>query len=95
MGPVPCSNTHCDVTDLVNHGIPIKTQKSEYLVNVMWLFYKLKKCLTYVSQQDAPFPHIAYDYSRADWDGLRDHLRDASWEDIFKLGASAAATKSC
>ena len=28
------------------------------------------------SQQDAPFHHIAYDYSRADWDGLRDHLRD-------------------
>ena len=28
------------------------------------------------SQQDAPFHHIAYDYSRADWDGLCDHLRD-------------------
>ena len=28
------------------------------------------------SQRDAPFDHIAYDYSRADWDGLRDHLRD-------------------
>ena len=38
------------------------------------------------SQQDAPFHRIAYDYSRADWDGLRDHLRDVSWEDIFKLG---------
>ena len=35
MGPVPCTNTHCDVTDLVNHGIPIKIQISEYLVNVM------------------------------------------------------------
>ena len=23
-----------------------------------------------------PFHRIAYDYSRADWDGLRDHLRD-------------------
>ena len=43
------------------------------------------------SQRDAPFHHIAYDYSRADWDGLRDHLRDNPWEDIFKLGASAAA----
>ena len=43
------------------------------------------------SQQDAPFHRIAYDYSRADWDGLRDHLRDVPWEDIFKLGASAAA----
>ena len=28
------------------------------------------------SQWDAPFHHIAYDYSRADWDDLRDHLRD-------------------
>ena len=45
------------------------------------------------SQQDAPFHRIAYDYSRADWDGLRDHLRDVPWEDIFKLGASAAASE--
>ena len=28
------------------------------------------------SQQDALFHCIAYDYSRADWDGLRDHLSD-------------------
>ena len=28
---------------------------------------------------------------RADSDGLRDHLRDISWEDIFKLSASVAA----
>ena len=28
------------------------------------------------SQRDALFHHIAYDYSRADWDGLHDHLRD-------------------
>ena len=47
------------------------------------------------SQQDAPFHRIAYDYSRADWDGLRDHLRDVPWEDIFKLGASAAANEFC
>ena len=33
--------------------------------------------------------------SRADWDGLRDHLRDVPWEDIFKLGASAAASEFC
>ena len=47
------------------------------------------------SQQDAPFHRIAYDYSRADWDGLSDHLRDVPWEDIFKLGASAAASEFC
>ena len=28
------------------------------------------------SQRDALFHRIAYDYSRADWDGRRDHLRD-------------------
>ena len=48
------------------------------------------------SLQDAPFHRRAYDYSHADWDGLRDHLRSfVPWEDIFKLGASAAATEFC
>ena len=28
------------------------------------------------SKRDAPFYRIVYDYSLADWDGLRDHLRD-------------------
>ena len=45
------------------------------------------------SQQDAPLHRIAYDYSCADWDGPRDNLRDVPWEYIFKLGASAAASK--
>ena len=30
------------------------------------------------SQQDAPFHHIAYDYSCAYWDGLCDHLRNVA-----------------
>ena len=47
------------------------------------------------SKRDAPFHHIAYDYSRADWDSLCDHLRDVPWEDIFKLSASAAASNFC
>ena len=45
------------------------------------------------SKQDTPFHCMAYDYSRADWDGLRYHLRDVPWEDIFKLSASAAASE--
>ena len=45
------------------------------------------------SQWDAPFHHIAYDYSRADQDGLHDHLRDIPLEDIFKLNASKAASE--
>ena len=44
---------------------------------------------------DAPFHHIAYDYSCADWDGLNDHLRDVPWKDIFKCHASAAASEFC
>ena len=47
------------------------------------------------SNRDAPFHHIAYDHSRADWDGLRNHLRDVPWEDIFKLSASAVASEFC
>ena len=47
------------------------------------------------SQWDAPFHCIAYDYSRADWEGLHDHFRDVPWEDIFKLSASAAASEFC
>ena len=47
------------------------------------------------SRWDAPFHCIAYDYSRADWDGLRDHLRDVSWGNIFKLSASAVANEFC
>ena len=46
------------------------------------------------SHRDASFDCIAYDYSRADWDCIRDHLRDVARKDIFKLGASAAAAAS-
>ena len=42
------------------------------------------------------FHRIAYDYSRGDWDGFRDHLRDVPWENIdVQLRASAAASKFC
>ena len=41
------------------------------------------------------FHHIPYDYSSADWDGLCDHLRYDLLENIFKLGASAAANEFC
>ena len=47
------------------------------------------------SKQNTPFHCVAYDYSCTDWDGLRDHLRDVPWEDIFKLSASAAASEFC
>ena len=44
---------------------------------------------------DPLFHCIAFDYSCADWDSLRTNLRDVPWEDIFKLSASAAASKFC
>ena len=47
------------------------------------------------SKQNTPFHCVAYDYSRADWGGLCDHLRDVSWEDIFKFSASTAASEFC
>ena len=47
------------------------------------------------SKRDTLFYHITYDYSSADWDGLFDHLRDVPWEDLFKVGASAAASEFC
>ena len=47
------------------------------------------------AKQDTPFHRMAYYYSRADWDGLRDHLRDVPWEDVFKFSASAAASEFC
>ena len=47
------------------------------------------------SEQDAQFHHIPYEYSSAEWDSLHDHLRDVPWENIFKLGASAAASDFC
>ena len=47
------------------------------------------------SQQDVPYHGIGYDYSCSDWDGLHDYLRDAPWDDIFKLVASPAASEFC
>ena len=47
------------------------------------------------SKQDVPFHCAVCDYSHADWDGLCDHLRDVTWEDIFKVSASAAASEFC
>ena len=59
------------------------------------IFVSVSIDFTSNSHQDALFHHIAYDYSHADWDGLCGHLRDVPWEDIFKLGASAAASEFC
>ena len=46
-------------------------------------------------QQDPPFHRIAHDYSRVDWDGVCDHLRNLLSEDILKLSASATSSEFC
>ena len=43
------------------------------------------------SKKDAPYHCKAFDYSRADWDGFCDHLRDVPWNDFYKNVASRAA----
>ena len=35
------------------------------------------------SKQDVPIHRTTFDYPRANWDGLCDHLRDVPWEDVF------------
>ena len=45
------------------------------------------------SKLDSRFHCIACDYSCADWDSLREHLRDIPWENIFKLSAFAATSE--
>ena len=47
--------------------------------------------LTQIPNCDSHSP----DYSHADLDGFGDHFRDVPWEDIFKLGASAAPSEFC
>ena len=42
---------------------------------------------------DVPFHQTAFDYSHANWNGFRDHLRDFLREVNFKIGASAVASK--
>ena len=44
---------------------------------------------------NALFHLTAYDYPRADWDGLRDPFGDIPWEDIFRCDASVAAGEFC
>ena len=47
------------------------------------------------SEWDALFQCIYCNYSCSDWDCLVYHLKDIPWENIFKLGAPAAASEFC
>ena len=52
------------------------TMASSTLENSDHIVVSVSTDLPSNSKWDAPFHRIAYDYSHADWDGLRDHLRD-------------------
>ena len=62
---------------------------SDYLVVSIFIDFRINL------KRDASFHPIANDYSRADWDGLCDHLKGVPVEDIFKLSASANASEFC
>ena len=51
--------------------------------------------IDFTSKQDATFHCMAYEYYHADWDGLRDHLKDVPWENISRLNVSAAVIEFC
>ena len=77
-----------------------KIYKIQALSGLEQSIYPYCCCLSFhdfpsYSQWDAPFHRIIFDYSRADWDSPHDNLRDIPWEDIFKISASAAASKFC
>ena len=43
------------------------------------------------STNEPPYHRTVYLYSKAEWDGLTDHLRGVPWLDIFKHDATYAA----
>ena len=51
--------------------------------------------IDFPSNSQMAMTNDAYDYYRADWDGLHNHLRNIPLENIFKLSVSAAASEFC
>ena len=58
--------------------------KSEHMVVSVDVKFVVK------STNEHPYHCTVYSYSKADWDGLRDHLRYVPWIDIFKHDATYA-----
>ena len=77
---------------LSSDAIICSTKAFSPLGNFDQIFVSVSIDFPSYSQQDPPFHRIAYDYSRVDWDGVCDHLRNLPSEDIFKLSASATAS---
>ena len=56
-----------------------------------WLCCLSFQCLSVKLKRDVTFYYIAYNYLRADWEGIYDHLWTVPWENIFKPNASVAS----
>ena len=85
---IPDCDSHSPaLLNLFNFSSICSTMAFPTLGNFYHVIVSVSIDFSIYSKQDAPFHCIAYDYSRADWDGLRDHLRDVSWEDIFKISS--------
>ena len=85
-----------ELIDLVSSVIIFLSQMT-LLRRLAFLLGSLTKTLTvllfwiYLFLLLLVFYRIAYEFFRTDWDDLCDDLRDVSWQDIFKLSASAAS----
>ena len=93
-----CHSHSCALMDLfISSGISIcGTMTFSPLGNSNHVIASVSFDFPSNSKEDAPFHHIAYDYSCGDWDSFCDQLRDVPWKNIFKLGgASAAAIEFC
>ena len=76
---IPDCNFHCSAlldlfvssdTSICSTMASLPLRNSDHVVVSVSIDFKSN------SKREAPFHHIAYDYSRADWDGLCDHLRE-------------------
>ena len=68
---------------LFYNGFPSIGKSWLCCLSSQWLSVKLKR--------DVIFYCIAYNYLRADWEGIYDHLWTVPWENIFKPDASVAS----
>ena len=75
----------CSIPDLCTVISHPPLGKSDHMVVGVDVNFVVK------SANEHPYHRTVYSYCKADWDGLRDHLRDVPWLDIFKHNATFAA----
>ena len=90
--PIPdCDSCNPGLLDLFicSDASIYSTMAYPALGNSDLVFVSISVDLPSNSKRDAQFQRKTYDYSPADWDGLRDHFRGVSWENISKFSAPA------